>query len=40
MFRRTGTEITDANLPITAPSNEEKQRLAKIAPEYGIELHL
>jgi quercetin dioxygenase-like cupin family protein len=40
MFRRTGTEIADANLPITAPSNEEKQRLAEIAPEYGIELHL
>lgn len=40
MFRRTGSPVTNASSPITAPDTEDKQRLVQIAPEYGIELHL
>lgn len=40
MFRRTGQVVTDRTSPITPPSDDEKKRLVKIAPEFGIELHL
>ena len=38
MFRRTGTLIRDVSSPITGPREDEKERLLRIAPEYGVEL--
>ena len=40
MFARTGTVLPAVREEPLPPSEEEKQRLVRIAPEYGIEIRL
>lgn len=40
MFARTGTVLPAVREEPVPPSDEEKQRLVRIAPEYGIEIRL
>ena len=38
MFQQTGVRVSDPNAEIPPFSDEEKQKLLKVAPDYGIEI--
>jgi quercetin dioxygenase-like cupin family protein len=40
LFRRTGQPVVHGDSPIAPLSDEEKGRIARYAPEFGIELRL